>query len=651
MKSKSYPGFRPPLALIALTLLAYANSFHGGFVLDNRGLILNDTRIREATAANLSLIFGHTYWWPNGESGLYRPFTTLTYLFNYSLLGNGAESFSYHIVNFLLHTGNVLLAYALARRLLRSTWPAFFTAALWAAHPVLTESVTNMVGRADLLAAAALLGSVLLYLKSTEVTGARRVAWLGGLFIASALGALSKESAAAIPAAILLCELLFGGGRKWGRAQLMGLAAASIPIALMLWQRAIVMAGTLPMEIPFTDNPIVGAGFLVGRRTALNVIARGFGLILWPATLSADYSWSQIPLAQGGLQTAMACGVALAIVALAWFLYGRNRTGLFFFALGLASLLPSANLLFPIGTIMAERFLYLPALGLAACVVPAIYALIGNPRYCAALLAVTIAALTGRTWLRNADWNDDLSMATSLVRTSPESFKAHDLMANVLYVSDSSHANLDRVIAESERSLAILAALPDSRKPPDPYRFAAGCYMERKDYAKAVGALQTFLVIESSAAQPLREADAYRLLAAAYLSTGDSKRAGDALDRARALEPMNPQLYRLIADLALSAGRLDDAAVALVEGSFVTSDKSLRQALVELYRNAMDSRSCALTQGPNGAAINPACPVVHKHVCAAAVGTVRALTLAGKGEVALARRAMFVKQFGCPDSF
>lgn len=102
--------------------------------------------------------FRHTYWWPYGESGLYRPFTTLTCLFNYAILGNVDRPGGYHWINLFLHAGNVLLLYLLARRLIREYGPSVFLAALWAVHPVLTESVTNIVGRADLLAGLALLG-------------------------------------------------------------------------------------------------------------------------------------------------------------------------------------------------------------------------------------------------------------------------------------------------------------------------------------------------------------------------------------------------------------------------------------------------------------------------------------------------------------
>ena len=63
-------------------------------------LLLGDPRIRNASVENLNLILQHTYWWPNGEADIYRPLTTLSYLFNYSILGNGNHPAGYHWVNF-----------------------------------------------------------------------------------------------------------------------------------------------------------------------------------------------------------------------------------------------------------------------------------------------------------------------------------------------------------------------------------------------------------------------------------------------------------------------------------------------------------------------------------------------------------------------
>ncbi len=355
-----------PASLALLTFLAFSNSFSTGLVLDNKLLLLQDPRIRELTGENIRLILQHTFWWPTGETGLYRPFTTLSFLFNYAVLGNKTDPAGYHWINFLLHLGNVFLVYALTCRLLRRFWPSFFAAALWAVHPVLTESVTNMIGRSDLLSATAVLSGFLMYPKATESAGSRRFAWLAGLMGVTAVGVFSKESAVTIVGVIALYELTFWKERRQGRVLLLGCIAALLPIAAMLYQRSIVLAASRPWVTPFVDNPIVGAGFWSGRLTAVKVIARYLWLTLWPARLSSDYSYAQIPLARGTLQDWLACIAVLAAAILVVALYSRNRTAFFLASFAAITFLPVSNLLFPIGTIMAERFLYLPVIG-AAC--------------------------------------------------------------------------------------------------------------------------------------------------------------------------------------------------------------------------------------------------------------------------------------------
>ncbi len=265
------------LGLCLLTLAAYSNSFTAGFAMDNRGLILEDTRLRAATAENLALIVDHTYWWPYGESGLYRPLTTLSYLFNYAILGNGASPAGYHWVNFLLHAANVLLVFVLALRFAGEQWRAAWIAALWAVHPLLTESVTNIVGRADLLAGSGVLGGFLLYLKSTESTGARRWYWLAALSVTTAAGVFAKEFAVTLLGVVALYEVVWWKERRQARGLLFGAVAILVPIQLMLFQRAAVLFSAPPTNFPFYDNPITGAGWMWGRVTALTVIGKYIG--------------------------------------------------------------------------------------------------------------------------------------------------------------------------------------------------------------------------------------------------------------------------------------------------------------------------------------------------------------------------------------
>src|SRR5215471_11160406 len=340
-----------PAGLCLLVIAVYANGLGGGFAGDSRGLILADTRVHDASAENLGLIFTHTYWWPYGESGLYRPFTTLSYLFNYAILGNGESADGYHAVNLLLHCANVILVFFLARRFTRQLWPSAFLAATWAVHPVLTESVTNIAGRPDLLAGLCVLGGFLLYLEN-------RLVALGAITL---VGAFSKESAVALVGVVVLYELCFGSIRKL----LWPVVAMLIPIQIYLYCRAAALFAVPPVQFPFWDNPITGAGWVGGRIAALSVAARYLALLIWPARLSSDYSYAQIPVGQVLDLPLALLFVVSASVAL-WFSWRRSRMAFFLIAAAILTWLPSSNLLFPIGTIMAERFLYLPAIAFAA---------------------------------------------------------------------------------------------------------------------------------------------------------------------------------------------------------------------------------------------------------------------------------------------
>ena len=114
---ESHPAWRRHawrmLALWALVLAAYSNSFRAGLVFDSAMVITGDTRIRAATPRNLGLILTEGYWHGNTTSGLYRPLTTASYLLNYAVFGNGTHPAGYHWVNLALHAVNVSLVYLL----------------------------------------------------------------------------------------------------------------------------------------------------------------------------------------------------------------------------------------------------------------------------------------------------------------------------------------------------------------------------------------------------------------------------------------------------------------------------------------------------------------------------------------------------------
>jgi len=294
--------------------------------------------------------------------------------------------------------------------------------------------------------------------------------------------------------------------------------------------------------------------------------------------------------------------------------------GFFVAASAFLVFLPGANALFSIGTIMAERFLYVPAIAFAAGVVWLAWFRLG--RAAPIVLGVAIVALGVRTFARNLDWHDELSLATATVRVSPGSFKAHEMRADALLESDPSHSNIDEVIDEAEKSLAILDGLPADRTNTDMYRRSGGYYFMKGDRSRvhsADGSYRATTESETAYRKALDllgrsgvDSDGEMQKAELYLRLGDREKAMDAAVRSRALNPASADVYRLIAGLEVDAGHDEDAVVALMEGVLVSRDAGLTQKLAELYRSGLDPQGCAITaQG----ALNPRCPAVQRQLC------------------------------------
>jgi tetratricopeptide (TPR) repeat protein len=319
---------------------------------------------------------------------------------------------------------------------------------------------------------------------------------------------------------------------------------------------------------------------------------------------------------------------------------------------------------------MAERFLYLPSIALAVCVVLALYAIgrrAGVARLAPIALCLIVAAFTARTWARNSDWRDDLSLMTAAAETSPNSYKSHRALAAALYDSDTSHANLDRAISEAEKSLAILDSVPDWRNNAEAYRQASSYYLTKGDllaatpesvraYQKALDLLLRAKTIVTATYEHLatkqtdqsKLADLERSISDTRLRLKDPSKALEAAATALALDPLNAQTYRQLSTAFLADGRADEAAAALIQGTIVTSDLSLRQDLLSLYRQGLDSKGCATRPGPNGPAFNPSCEIVRQHTCTAVAATIPLYLRIGRRDLAEQLKDSASRDFGCP---
>lgn len=675
------------LSLCVLTSLVYSNSFRSGFVFDNRPLILQDPRVHSATAENVKLIFDHTYFWPRAEHGLYRPFTTLSYLFNYAILGNADRPSGYHWINLLLHLCNVLLVYALALKLSGRLAPSALAAALWAVHPVLTETVTNIAGRADLLAGMSVLCATIVYLKSRSAAGAIRLVWLAGLIGSTLLGMYSKESAIVIAGIIVLYELSGWKNTRDLRSLTYAFLAISLPVALLLWQRANVLANATAPEFHYLDNPLIGATFLVSRLTAVKVLAKYLALFLLPVTLSSDYSYSEISLVQGSFFDWIACAVIAAVTIGAVFQVRRRPLVFFLAGFAFICIFPVSNLVFLLGSIMAERFLYLPAIGLAGIVVMFVFALghqSGRAWLAPAILCLAIAACGIRTWQRNLDWRDDLSFWKAAVRNSPNSAVAHRGYAAVLDETDAGHADKSTAIAEIEKALAIVDRVPDRMSGTEIFADAGKYYGEQGDYLaradsatgspadpavqkayenslrvlqkgvsvdRAVGAeyvrQEESRGIPASEIAPVGLPQLYEQLAVTYMRLREPPNAIEAARYARKLAPQTPESHNVLIWVLVNSDHKPDAATALIAELLVTGDRRAIAQLEALYRGGLDEKGCALLTTAQGTSLNPSCELVRREFCSASADLAEIYSWNRRADLADAVESRAMSSYGC----
>jgi tetratricopeptide (TPR) repeat protein len=386
-------------------------------------------------------VFTQGWWGLEQKDGLYRPLPQLTFWAQVAG-GDGREpppASRLHLMNALLHGAVAGLVALVAARLTGRGGAGLAAGALFAAHPLHVEAVSGLVGRAELLASLFVLGALLL--RGRPGPAAR--AGESFLFL---LALLSKESAATYGLLAALWDRVVLG-RTPGRS-LRALAGPAAVFALYLVLHRLATGSWLwPQPSQWWGGRVVA-----WLGTGLNVLGRYALLVVAPVTLSADYSFDQIPVPRSLLEARVLLPsialLALAVGAVA--LLRRRRLpevgfGVLFFFLAFAA---TANVLFPTGTPMGERLAYLPSVG--PCL--AATAALRWGRGGAVVLALATLALGARTAARLPDWKDDLTMFRKTVETSPRSHRSWLKLASV-QLARKEYAEAE---ANYGRALAIL---------------------------------------------------------------------------------------------------------------------------------------------------------------------------------------------------
>lgn len=503
------------IIIIALAaFLPYLNNIGNEFVYDDKDQIQNNPFFQQGRVHEL---FITTHSQSIGvHTNIYRP---LLNLFNYcnSVL-TGMNPHAFHLVNNLLHTLASILFYILFS-LLGAGTIGFVASLIFAIHPVHTEAVTNIIGRAEILAFIFIISSFIAFIKRENNY---KIYYPISLVLFST-GLFFKEITAIFPLFIVLDRIAIYWRDKTPLAKKDFIETSVyfivLGVFLVIRQLVINLQGPVPPE-SFLDNPLTESGFWGRIPTALSVLWNYMILFIFPMRLSADYSYSQVPVL-GSVLNPMSIMGGLVVIAAIFIAFMTAKRSRFMFIAGLFFGLPfivTSNILFVTPTIMGERLLYTPSAGfsiLAAFLIVEFGRRTGHARSWIWIISIIMFFSSIRIMSRNRDWRDDVTLFARSIQTSPN--------ASRMWFN---HAIL---LGKSNKQDEALKAFKNTVKLWPDYPMAwyniGVIYLEKQNYPAAVEAFKN-----SSRLEPRHE-ESHHNLAYAYSFMNQPGKAAETLEK------------------------------------------------------------------------------------------------------------------------
>ena len=433
------------LLVVLVTFVVYANTLVNGFVWDDNYVILNNPALKGSV---LSLFSGIDSARSTEPTPYYRPLTLLTFVLEQRL--HGFNPFLVRLFNVLLHSANAFLVYRLACLLIKNRSAALLAGLMFAVHPLHSEAVDFNSARNTLLAVFFVLTSYLVHEHCLKINN-------NGGAVAGALlflcGLFSKEIAIGGLLFVIALEISSNRGIQQQRLKIVyRLMPYLLCMLLYLFLRNHALAN---VGVSVSIFPGLGERLL----NNIYIIPKYMLTVLFPASLNNVYF---IPddLHQMVLPLLVAwLGIISTFV---WLVTkGRSHTTLFGLAWLFIFWLPVSGLIPIPSAALADRYLYLPAIGLWLIVADQTNLWLirrnGVRRFHVAAVICILVILATLTVRRNFDWKSEITLFSRFVEVFPDrAYGYHNLAC---YYMDTLK-NLDRAEQYFEKALQVDPSFP-----------------------------------------------------------------------------------------------------------------------------------------------------------------------------------------------
>jgi Flp pilus assembly protein TadD len=525
-------------ALLVATAAAYWQAGDSGFVGYD-----DPSYVRDEPMVNQGLRPAAVAWaFTSVHSVNWHPLTSLSHMLDCTLFG--VRPGPMHWVNLGWHLLNSALVFLLWHRLSRALWSSAAVAAFFALHPLHVESVAWISERKDVLGTACWLLAIFAYARWVERPAPVRSALL---FSCTALSLMAKPMAVTLPFTLLLLD--YWPLRRWPERTWRTLVWEKAPLLVL----AIALSIVVFLVQDTTGATGFGASLPLGMRLGNAVVGyvRYLGQTLWPAALSPFYP-------HPGWWPWWAIAGSLAILATVSWIVWRERARRRWLAFGwcwyLGTLVPVIGLVQVGSQSLADRYSYVPLLGLFTMLAWGAAELVEKwPRLRIPVVVVSALALTAcgfRTTAQTRIWREPIGLIEHMRSVIGEHPVVCREMATALFVAGRSE---EEAMAQYRRGRELA--------PDDPFFLhELGNYAARQSRFDEGRAL-----LDRARELTPRDVSPYHNLASLAKMQGHLDKAEILVRRATELGPRDPDPRRLLAEILTAQGRLAEARAALLD--------------------------------------------------------------------------------------